>query len=306
MYEIEQANANLMTLYNYARGFERGGFKGLSGFISFINEVLANRAQMDISGFTSPGDVVRIMTVHKSKGLEFDMVFLPQTGNRKGNHTKLTPDAPVVHYDPDDESCYLQHPAWVAYQPVDVISELIQPFAAKNIEEKFSKNFEKCCNLYVAMTRAKRALYMLLSCSGTSSTLAPDKLLQERLSVYGVCNADFEWDKEFNIPGSSDLPVKVTFSRGNRHWYSEVPFAGKTVSHPVVLPAVNVPENDPVVRASDGKDEIFIPSAERRFSGFSAKDTGTEVHDIFSRIGFIGEDFDAAEFSAGASVEAQE
>ena len=38
VYEIEQAKSNLITLYDYARGFERGGFKGLSGFISFINK----------------------------------------------------------------------------------------------------------------------------------------------------------------------------------------------------------------------------------------------------------------------------
>jgi ATP-dependent helicase/nuclease subunit A len=82
MYEIEQANANLMTLYNYARGFERGGFKGLSGFISFINDVLARRAQMDISGFASPGDVVNIMTIHKSKGLEFPICFLCNLGKK--------------------------------------------------------------------------------------------------------------------------------------------------------------------------------------------------------------------------------
>ncbi|MBR7162318.1 MAG: UvrD-helicase domain-containing protein [Clostridia bacterium] len=42
MYEIEQANANLMTLYNYARGFERGGFKGLSGFIHYSGIATVN------------------------------------------------------------------------------------------------------------------------------------------------------------------------------------------------------------------------------------------------------------------------
>ncbi|MBO7328746.1 MAG: UvrD-helicase domain-containing protein [Lentisphaeria bacterium] len=264
--------------------------------------------QLDKYGETarSVGNTIQIMTFHKSKGLEFDLVFLPQTGNRRGNHTKLTPESPIVHYAPDDESASLHHPVWTAYQPVDVISEMIPPFAARNREEKFSKSFEKCCNLYVAMTRAKRALYMLLSCSGTSSTLALDKLLQERLSLYGVCNADFELEKEFNIPDGRDVPVKITFSRGNRHWYSEVPFAGKKVSQPINLPTVKIPEKEAVSRASDGKDGIFIPAAERRFSGFSAKDTGTEVHDIFSRISFIGEDFDAAEFSAGASLEARE
>lgn len=76
IYEMEQTRANLMMLYQYAHGFERGGFKGLSGFISFINEVIADKAKMDVSQFASPGEVVSIMTIHKSKGLEFPVCFV--------------------------------------------------------------------------------------------------------------------------------------------------------------------------------------------------------------------------------------
>ena len=60
-----------------------------------------------------------------------------------------------------------------------------------------------------------------------------------------------------------------------------------------------------VEKASDGKDGYFVPDPARRFSGYSAKDTGTEVHELFSRIKFIGDDFDAAEFCRDASAEAR-
>ena len=98
VYETEQARANLVMLYQYARGFERGGFKGLSGFISFINDVLANKEKLDISQFASPGEVVNIMTIHKSKGLEFPICFVcgmsrrfhfPEQRNKTVYHTKL-------------------------------------------------------------------------------------------------------------------------------------------------------------------------------------------------------------------------
>lgn len=85
-------------LYQYARGFERGGFKGLSGFISFINDVIANKEKLDISQFASPGEVVNIMTIHKSKGLEFPICFVaacragsifPSSGIKTVYHARL-------------------------------------------------------------------------------------------------------------------------------------------------------------------------------------------------------------------------
>lgn len=98
VYETEQARANLVMLYQYARGFERGGFKGLSGFISFINDVIANKEKLDISQFASPGEVVNIMTIHKSKGLEFPICFVcgmsrrfhfPEQRNKTVYHARL-------------------------------------------------------------------------------------------------------------------------------------------------------------------------------------------------------------------------
>ncbi len=82
LYEIERAKSNLITLYDYARTFERGGFKGLSGFIAFVNELIDNKTKTDVSQFASPGEVVNIMTIHKSKGLEFPVCFLCETAKR--------------------------------------------------------------------------------------------------------------------------------------------------------------------------------------------------------------------------------
>ena len=156
------------------------------------------------------------------------------------------------------------------------------------------------------MTRAKRALYMLLSCSETSSTLAPDKLLQERLTPYGVAGNDFDWQEYFNDPLENGSPVRVTFSRGSRSWYNEQHSVTGELPSAVTLPAVEVPQSENVSRASDGKEELFTLPPELRFAGYSAKDTGTEVHKLLSRIEFIDDSFDEKEFSSGASIRAQE
>ncbi len=150
MYEIEQANANLMTLYNYARGFERGGFKGLSGFISFINDMLAHRAQMDISGFASPGDVVNIMTIHKSKGLEFPICFLCNLGKRISFPEKS--DKTIFH---DDFGIALKLTAEGGLVRLDT------PLRDVALLDKRRAMIEEELRvLYVALTRPKERLYM--------------------------------------------------------------------------------------------------------------------------------------------------
>jgi ATP-dependent exoDNAse (exonuclease V) beta subunit len=252
----------------------------------------------------STANTIQIMTYHKSKGLEFDMVFLPQTGNPRGNHPKLTPESKLVRYSKDDYGTELLQPEWTAYTPVEAVSWLIPPFNENISEQKTVKNFEKCCNLYVAMTRAKRALYMLLSCSETSSALAPDKLLQERLTPYGIAANDLEWHNEFNEPFEND-PVRITFSRGSRQWYTNTHISAKALPEAVTMPKARVPETSTVSHASDGKDELFALPPERRFSEYSAKNTGTEVHKLFSKIEFIDDEFAEKEFASGASVEAQ-
>ena len=155
MYEIEQANANLMTLYNYARGFERGGFKGLSGFIAFINDVLARRAQMDISGFASPGDVVNIMTIHKSKGLEFPICFLCNLG-KKMNFSE-SKEKTIFH---DDFGIALKLTAEQGLVRLDT------PLRSSALLDKRRAMIEEELRiLYVALTRPKERLYMTATVS---------------------------------------------------------------------------------------------------------------------------------------------
>ncbi|MBE6702922.1 MAG: hypothetical protein E7585_05885 [Ruminococcaceae bacterium] len=74
---------NLMQLYEYARGFESGGFKGLYQFIRYVDNMMANGAEMPQS--EGSADAVLFSTIHKSKGLEFPVCFLAST---QGNAAK--------------------------------------------------------------------------------------------------------------------------------------------------------------------------------------------------------------------------
>ncbi|WP_298703399.1 UvrD-helicase domain-containing protein [uncultured Veillonella sp.] len=81
--------ANVMALYTRAKQYESGSFRGLFRFLRFLESLQA--AGKDLGQGTTVSeadDVVRIMTIHKSKGLEFPVVFLMST-NKKFNDMDL-------------------------------------------------------------------------------------------------------------------------------------------------------------------------------------------------------------------------
>jgi len=91
--------ANLKILFEKAKQYEKTSFKGLYSFISFIDKL--NLSSKDMSGAKLIGeneDVVRIMSIHKSKGLEFPVVFLSGT-SKKFNMRDLNTNPILLHQD---------------------------------------------------------------------------------------------------------------------------------------------------------------------------------------------------------------
>lgn len=70
---------NLLLLYNYARKFESSSFEGLYNFITYLNEAIASGAKFSAESENTE-DAVSIITAHKSKGLEFPVVFIADVG----------------------------------------------------------------------------------------------------------------------------------------------------------------------------------------------------------------------------------
>ena len=79
----KQRQANLRVLYDRARQYESTSFRGLFRFLRFI-ERMQERGE-DLGAARALGekeDVVRIMTIHSSKGLEFPVVFIAGMGRQ--------------------------------------------------------------------------------------------------------------------------------------------------------------------------------------------------------------------------------
>ena len=75
--------ANLRMLFQRAKQYEETSFKGLFNFITFINKLRKSSGDMGSAKMLGENeDVVRIMSIHKSKGLEFPVVFLCGTGKQ--------------------------------------------------------------------------------------------------------------------------------------------------------------------------------------------------------------------------------
>lgn len=143
--------ANLKTLFEKAKQYEKASFKGLFNFIQFIDKL--KKQNGDLASAKPIGeneDVIRIMSIHKSKGLEFPVVFLCNS-HKKFNMQDLN-DNILLHQD-------------IGFGPtiMDATRKIKYSSIAKDaikLKMKQETLSEEQRILYVALTRAKEKLYI--------------------------------------------------------------------------------------------------------------------------------------------------
>ncbi|NLK96052.1 MAG: helicase-exonuclease AddAB subunit AddA [Clostridiales bacterium] len=148
--------ANLRILFERARQYEKTSFKGLFNFVNFINKFRKSSGDMGSAKILGENeDVVRIMSIHKSKGLEFPIVFLCGTGKQFNlmdlNKNILYHDDLGIGLDLVD----LKKRVSVSTLPKEAIKQRI----------KLETLSEEMRVLYVAFTRAKEKLIITGSTS---------------------------------------------------------------------------------------------------------------------------------------------
>lgn len=80
----EQRKTNLMLLFEKAKNYEKNSYKGLFNFVNYIQKISLKSDVSEAKLISEDANIVRIMSIHKSKGLEFPIVFLANT-NKKFN-----------------------------------------------------------------------------------------------------------------------------------------------------------------------------------------------------------------------------
>ena len=145
----ELRQANLRMLFERAKKYETASFKGLYNFIKFIEKLKLSSGDMSSAKVIGENDdVVRIMSIHKSKGLEFPVVFLASTG-RQFNLMDLNDDI-LIHQDLGIGVKYIDYEKQVQYDTLTKAS-----IRNKILTETLSEEMRV---LYVALTRAKEKL----------------------------------------------------------------------------------------------------------------------------------------------------
>lgn len=151
------AQANLRVLIDRAAEYEQTAFRGLSRFIQFIKKM--RELNNDLSSARTLGEnenLVRVMTIHKSKGLEFPVVFVAELG-KKFNLQDLNKNV-IAHRNFGLGICRV-------IEGVHGLN-LITTFPQKVIKNKMKlENLaEELRILYVAFTRAKEKLILIGTC----------------------------------------------------------------------------------------------------------------------------------------------
>ncbi len=153
--------ANLMRLYEKARSFESGTFKGLYNFIRYINDILNSDSVITSPSSADDEGIVQIMTIHKSKGLQFKYVFICGTAKRFNTKDE---SADIIIDKDIGTSLKLSDDSGLA-----TIDTIFRRIAAIEIRRK---NFEEEIRvLYVALTRAKSKLVIVATVKNENKLL---------------------------------------------------------------------------------------------------------------------------------------
>jgi len=203
------------------------------------------------------GGAIRVLTIHASKGLDFDMVVLPEL------------DTSTLASARTDASIYLHLPGesegqWGMDLPSEEICQLDPTLAAAATKRLVEGSYEKLCLYYVALTRAKSGLYLL------SRELKPDSK-----------------DKKFNALLHKLLPQEANvYLAGNPNWHQDRA-AQPAPPPPQILPLAGAAPTERIPTAPTEFSSKTRTPARLCLIPRAARTAGTEVHGALARIAWL-------------------
>lgn len=158
----EQKDANLRLLLTYAEKYENVGAGGLSGFLRYLDRVRESGGDFSAANTISAhSDAVRILSIHASKGLEFPICIVANCGKK---------------FNKSDLNRTYQMNAQLGFSmkindPETLRSYTSFPFEAIRLASEKESISEEMRVLYVAMTRAKEKLILVMTLQNAENRL---------------------------------------------------------------------------------------------------------------------------------------
>lgn len=232
----ESRRENLLLLMDYTRKFEETGYHGVHRFLLWL-KTQEERGVVP-GGLPQESSTVQIMSIHKSKGLEFPVVFLSDTGRRFNKN--------------DSRETVLVHPQLgLGPKMVDLAQRIAYPtmarLAIRNRLEQETLS-EEMRLLYVALTRAKERLFI----TGTMKN-AEKAMDEQRLLAH--CPMNPEVIEKASSPLQWLLYVCLADEGEHLQWS--------------ILHEVGTPEEELLTETQDGEAEIEEEWMHRLHRGIS-------------------------------------
>jgi ATP-dependent helicase/nuclease subunit A len=242
--------------------FDATGSRDVAEFVQFMERHTVRDAET--------AAVLRVMTIHKSKGLGFDVVLLPDVEGiridcrREGLAVQKSPDRTV--------EWVLDLPGKLFHTQDDVLSAHVRSAEAEACYESLSL-------LYVAMTRAKRAMYLITKPPGTSTSRNFPKLLAETLG------------EESSLIRVGTRDFGGAFMTGEAGWFLEdKPSAGNSGVQPIPVILDSVSKRLarlPARRPSQGGEASFKAGHLFSLTGREAAGFGLAVHALLAEVEWV-------------------
>jgi ATP-dependent exoDNAse (exonuclease V) beta subunit len=249
-----------------ASALQRIAIKADESGISDIDDFLQLLSEYEEPGLSAP-NAVQVMTIHKSKGLEYDMVVIPFL--RSASAIDSLKNEVIDRCNASDPSC---NETLLMRLPSQEISKAPgNELLAKAQEGKRAeKAYEELCNWYVAMSRAKRGLYIVSTLPDAKNGKSPDKdcpsitlLLKWSLGEDDRFLGNPDWAQSFQPEVEKQCPVETP---------------------PVLALAPRPSPLEKLLPSEHG--ESGLPGS-KAFAERSATALGTAVHKLFESIEWL-------------------
>lgn len=216
-----------------AAEFDEGGSRDIDAFLRHARET-----PLQVRG---AANAVQVMTVHKAKGLEFDVVILPDLDQQGMDNVRRR--SLIVNRDAGGIS-------WVMQPPHSQFIPLHEGLRREMQMSKQRAGFESLCRLYVAMTRAKRGLYLVAEVPpATPKAMKESQFLRRTLGTAAPQD------------GGGNPLYQVEWQTGDPEWFA--PCQGESHEAPAPKPAG--PLLGELLRTFQPQSRRMTPSGEEEF-----------------------------------------